>query len=250
MQTIIHKYLGLEEDKISRKELIVLCILGYLFGFICRSFYIFNAAENSPHVFLNGVPMINTEDGYFFAEFIKNLIIGHPDASYKIFLKDSGHGSLLLLTWLLYQLSPFDIEQVAVFIPLIFAPLVVIPFVFIGRLLGNTFFGFGAGLICSVGNAFLRRSSFAYYDTDLFTLTVPALMVLAGIYAIMHPSLRSVFLVGMVLLFSSWLDKGIIVEIIYMTFMAVFIIMHFRNTEIFKMLIMPECSSRERSGMV
>lgn len=236
--TAIHRYLGLEEDKLGRKEVIILCILAYLFGVLCRSFYIFNAAQNAPYVLFDGFPMINTEDGYHFAELIKQIVIGHPDGTYTTFLRPNGPGSLTFLTWLAYILTPWKIEQVAVYIPLIFAPLTALPFIFIGRLFGNTLFGFGAGVLSSVGNAFFRRTSFAYYDTDLFTLTAPALVVLAGIYTVLNPNLRAAAMVAITLVISGWLDKSVLVTPLYLTFLAIFIPMHFRNEDFPKMLIM------------
>ena len=238
MQAIINKFLSLDEDNLGPKGLIVLCVLAYLFGVICRSFYFFNALENYPYVFSNGFPMINTEDGYFFAEFVKMIAIDHPDASYAEFLFPNGRGVLIFLTWLLHAFLPFNIEQTAVLIPVIFAPLVAIPFIFIGRLLGNAWFGFCAGILCSVSNSFFRRTSFAYYDTDFFSVTAPGLIVLAGIYTLLNPSLRSTLIISLVLPLATWLDKAIVASPVYVTFCLIFVLMHFRHKDFFKMLIM------------
>ena len=236
--TVVNKYLSLEEENLDKKGVIILCILAYLFGVICRSFYIFNAFTDTPYVLLDGLPMINTEDGYFFAEYVKTLADDSLNKNYNVLIRGGGHGSVVLLTWLLHEITPFTIEQVAVCIPVIFAPLVALPFIFIGRLLGNSLFGFTAGILTSISPSFFRRTSFAYFDSDIFSLTAPTLLVCLGIYTLLNPSLRSILIIGVIAVLSGWMDKPLVNMPIYLTFFTIFIIMHFRNEDFFKMLIL------------
>lgn len=236
IQNIIERYLGPEEEGLDKKTVLTLCVLGYLVGVIARSFYIFTAFTDAPYVILDGFPMINTEDGYYFAQLIKEVI---TTENYTIFARIDAHGVTVLIPWLFYQLLPaFTIEQIAVCIPLIIAPLVAVPFVLLGRLLNNTYLGFFAGVIVSLSSSYFRRSSFAYYDSDLFALTAPTLIVLAAVYVLLNPNLRSALLVAISLLFAIWADKGTVVTPIYLTFIAVFIIMHFKSQDFFKILIL------------
>jgi len=236
IQNIIEKYLGPEEEGLDKRTVLLLCALAYLIGTLARSFYIYVAFKEAPYVILDGFPMINTEDGYYFAQFAKEAII---KKDYELFVSSNGHGSIVLITWLFYQLMPFlTIEQIAVCIPMIISPLVAVPFILLGRLLNNTYLGFFAGVIVSLSSSYFRRSSFAYYDSDLFSLTAPALIVLAAVYLLLNPNLRSALLVAISLLFAGWADKGIVGTPIYLTFLAVFLITHFRNQDFFKLLIL------------
>ncbi len=236
IQNIIERYLGPEEEGLNKRTVLLLCVLGYLIGVLARSFYVYVAFTEAPYVILDGFPMINTEDGYYFAQFVKEAI---TKGDYSIFAKSNGHGSIVLITWLFYQLLPFlTIEQIAVCIPMIISPLVAVPFILLGRLLNNTYLGFFAGIMVSLSSSYFRRSSFAYYDSDLFSLTAPTLIVLAAVYVLLNPNLRSALLVAIALLFSAWADKGIVGTPIYLTFVAVFLIMHFRNPAFFKLLIL------------
>lgn len=235
IQNLIENYLSPEEEGLDKQTVFILCVLGYLIGIIARSFYIFNAFSDAPYVILDGLPMINTEDGYYFAHQVKGTIINE---SYENFLFQNGLGSLVLITWLFHKLLPFlTIEQIAVCIPMIITPLVALPFIFIGKLLNSTYLGFFAGVIVSLSSSYFRRTSFAYYDSDLFSLTAPALVVLAGIYVLLNPNLFAAFLAAAVLIFGQWADKYTVLNPIYLTFIAVFIAMHFRNQLFFKLLI-------------
>ena len=233
----IQNLLSLEKDKITAVQTVLLCLIAYAFGAVCRLFYFFNAADSS-FVLLDGVPMISTEDGYFFAYFIKQLIEGHPDGSYYFFLKVGGHGLLILLTWLGAVLSPFSIEQVAVFMPVIFPPLTALPIIYLCRCLGSTILGFFAGLLSVVGMSFFRRTSFAYYDTDFFSLTFPCLIVFLGVYAILNPGIRSTLALGIITAASNWLDKSQITETLQVVILVFYVARNFRHADLPQALIL------------
>ncbi len=226
------EFLDPGKDNIGRNQAIALVVVAYLFGVLCRSFYLWNALD-VPSVLLNGVPMISTEDGYLFADYV-NSHLKQDFSRTNVNLWQSGsHGALAAITLFLVKITPFNLEQVAVFMPMIFPPLLAVPLFYTGRLLGSSIMGFFAALIGTISLPYLKRTSFAYFDTDLFSLMAPAIIVALGIYAIKNPGLLQILWVGIMVYLSKWLDKPQIAELMYIAFAGGYIIAHFRNPKIY-----------------
>ena len=224
-------------DKITLTQTILLIILVYGFGVLCRMFYFWTALD-VPSTLLNGVPMISTEDGYLFADHVK----AHINQDFSIrklsLLAGGGHGSITALTYFLVKILPWNLEQVAVFMPAMFAPLLAVPMVLTGRWLGNTTMGVFAALIAVVAMPYLKRTSFAYYDTDLFALTAPAMIVALGIYAIRNPGIIPVALTSLMACLTMWLDKVLIAGVMQVAIVIVFVITNFRNPVVYSRFIL------------
>ncbi len=224
----IKNLLSLEKERISAKQTLLLVLIAYAFGAGCRLFYLFKALDN-PTMLLDGFPMISTEDGYLFANYVKAVVNDFSLADSRFFKDISGRGLLVLLAWLGYVITPFTIEQVAVFLPVIFPPLVVLPLIYLGRLLGSTIWGFFAAVITVVGTSFLRRTSFSYFDTDFFVLTVPCLLILLGVYAILNPGLRAVLLLSLFVALTDWLDKVQVTGTLHLVIMLIYFMRNFKR---------------------
>jgi hypothetical protein len=68
-----------------------------------------------------------------------------------------------------------SVEQIMTYMPAFVASMFAIPLVLIGRLLGSTWWGFLAALIGASANSYYNRSMAGYFDTDMFSVTLPAL---------------------------------------------------------------------------
>ena len=233
----VQEFLDLGKDPIGKKQTLLLCLVAYLFGVMCRSFYLWTALD-IPGMLLNGVPMISTEDGYYFASIVNSNLSGDAEGVFRQLTVQGGLGSLVTVSFLLVKILPFSLEQIAVFIPMVFAPLVALPMIYIGRLLGSTAMGFGAGLLTTVGLPYMKRTSFAYFDTDIFGLFGPSLVVAVGIYAIINPGLRQILILGLVACISKWLDKAQIAELIYATAFVVYVLVNLKNPNIYRHVIL------------
>lgn len=225
------------ENNITARQAVILCLIAYLFGVLMRSFYLWNALD-IPSTLLDGVPMISTEDGYLFVDYVNSYLKQDFSRISVGLFQEGGHGVITALTYLLVRILPFTLEQVAVFMPMFFAPLLAIPTIYACRWLGNTAMGFFAALIVVSALPYLRRSSFAYFDTDLFALTAPVAIVALGIYAIRNPGMVQILLVVLMAELTRWLDKPQIAEVIYIPFFIVYVIVNFRHPKIYQHLIL------------
>lgn len=233
----ICEILDLGEDKITRNQAIILALAAYLFGVLCRSFYLWNALD-VPSVLLNGVPMISTEDGYLFADYVNSHLKQDFSRGGVNLWQPGAQGSLTAITLFLVKILPFKLEQVAVFMPMIFPPLLAVPLLYAGRFLGSTTMGLFAALIGTIALPYLKRTSFAYYDTDLFALFAPAMVVALGIYAIKNPGLLQILWVAIMVSLARWLDKPQIADLMYAAFAGGYILANFRNPQIYSHILL------------
>ena len=225
------------QDQFSVSRTILLILVAYAFGACCRLFYLWNALD-TPQVLLDGFPMIGTEDGYLFADYVKAHLQQDFSRHQIYLLAPQGHGAITLFTYLFVKLLPYSIEQVAVFMPVIIAPLLAVPMVLTGRWLGNTTMGFLAAVLAVVFLPYMRRTPFSYFDTELFALTAPAMLVAVGIYVIRNPGLLQVALLCAMTILTMWLDKYVVAVAMHITIAIVFVIANFRHPRIYEMLIL------------
>ena len=192
----LDKSLALPKDKLSLRQAWLLALLAYLFAVAVRCFYPDLMLAN-PGNLHNGLPILNNIDGYLFADEANKLLSDHPRASWERVLS-----APFLISLLIYGISAtgiWHLEQVIYFVPLVFAPLVCFPLVFIGRALGSTWLGFIAALLASVTWSYYNRSLAGYLDTDTLTTTMPMLLCLALLHLLQRSTPRNAIIVGVLI---------------------------------------------------
>ncbi|HIP13597.1 MAG TPA: hypothetical protein EYG73_12890, partial [Arcobacter sp.] len=69
------QFLELPDENISKKQLLGLILLAYIFSFAIRLIWVFQFGDY-PAFHYNGELMINTNDGYFFAAGAQEVLSG------------------------------------------------------------------------------------------------------------------------------------------------------------------------------
>jgi len=82
-----------------------------------------------------------------------------------------------------------SVEQIMAYMPAVFGGLLAVPLVLIGRLLGSTWWGFLAALIGASAHSYFNRTMAGYFDTDMFSVTLPAVALYFFLRALCHRSL-------------------------------------------------------------
>jgi undecaprenyl-diphosphooligosaccharide--protein glycosyltransferase len=128
----------------------------------------------------NGQFMINTNDGYFWAEGARDLLSGISQPN------DLSPTSLApaQLTALFATLLPFSFESIILYMPVFLSSLVVIPIILIARELDNLEMGLIAALLGSVAWSYYNRTMVGYYDTDMLNIVLPMFLLWSIIWAI------------------------------------------------------------------
>ncbi len=159
----------------SKEELSIKCLLGlmllaYIFSFSIRLIWVYQFQDN-PSFMWNGQFMINTNDGYFFASGVQQILEGmHTDNPRIPNMWDYG---AVAITALLTKITPFSLETVILYMPAVISSLVVIPIILIARLYSQSLWGFFAALLGSIAWSYYNRTMIGYYDTDMFSAMAP-----------------------------------------------------------------------------
>ncbi len=128
-----------------------------------------------PQMVRDGIALPNTHDSFYFGSILqKALYQKHQDN--HLIPSVYTNGMITYLPYLLLKAFPdqWTIEELLLKIPVWVAGLVCIPIVLIGRLYGSSLWGFFAACLAGVAHSYYNRTLAGYYDTDMFSITVPA----------------------------------------------------------------------------
>lgn len=164
------------KDNYNWKFLIFFLFAAYAFSFVVRLIWVYMFSDN-PSFFWDGQLMINTNDGYFWAEGARDILAGphQPNDSSPV------NSPTSILTAFIATIVPFSLDTLILYMPTIFGSLLVVPVVLIGRVLGMSSVGFVAALLAGIVWSYYNRTMTGYYDTDLLIVVLPALLTWAMI---------------------------------------------------------------------
>jgi len=115
-----------------------------------------------------------THDSYFFASAIKHGGNFDPQQM-PLHPTVSEYGALTVLGHRAASLTGIDVAEVVTYMPVLLGGLIAIPVVLIGRKYGSITWGFGAACVAGMGYSYFNRTIAGYFDTDLFSVFLPAL---------------------------------------------------------------------------
>ena len=139
-----------------------------------------------------------------------------------------------VITAFAVKFFPFiSLDTAMLYLPPVISSLVVIPIVLIGRLYGNLLWGFLAALIGSIGWSYYNRTLAGYYDTDMFSASLPMFILYFLLSAIKNKNLIYAVLAGIMTIIYPWLyDQGL--SIVYaMGIISFLYLMVFNNKDKF-----------------
>jgi len=142
---------------------------------------------------LNGQFMINTNDGYYWAEGARDILSGsstNPQASgffdkfHQVNDLSPVSSAVSLLTALLVKVLPFSFESIIFYMPAFLGSLIVVPIILIAKELKNLEMGLVAALLASIAWSYYNRTMSGYYDSDMLTVVLPMFVLWGLIVAI------------------------------------------------------------------
>jgi len=164
----------------QNKKTILLILIAFTFSFAVRLIWVyqFNGAEQFK---FNNQFMINTNDGYYYAEGARDILAGITKNSNDLSPFESA-GSIL--TAVIAKILPISFETIIFYMPAFFASLLVIPIILIARSIDRLEIGFIAALLASIAWSYYNRTMVGYYDTDLLNIVFPTFFLWSLIWAI------------------------------------------------------------------
>ncbi len=187
--------LQLPNESINTKTVLLFILIAYLFALSMRYIWVMDI-QGVSSFYWNHALMINTNDGYFFAEGARDILSG---AHQPNDLSPINEPISLLTAWLL-KIIPVSFETLILYMPAFIGSLIVIPLILMGRTLGQTTLGFVAALLASIANSYYNRTMTGYYDTDMLTIVLPLFALYFMLLAITHQ--RNRFLIPITVTFA------------------------------------------------
>jgi len=138
---------------------------------------LYSRAARVPGFKWQGKFLPTTNDSYLFASTIKQSAQADTNATpFKKHPTATELGAVTLLGRSLAR-AGYHPSDIITYLPALMAGLLAIPMVLLGRLYGSTLAGIGAACIAVVAFSYFNRTNAGYYDTDMFSVTVPAFIL-------------------------------------------------------------------------
>ncbi|MBE0514600.1 STT3 domain-containing protein [Sulfurimonas sp.] len=153
--------------------------VAFLFSVAVRMIWFYQFADYEPFKF-NGQFMINTNDGYCWAEGARDILSGVSQENDLSPITTAASQLTALFAYIL----PFSFESIILFMPVILGSLVVIPIILIAKSLDNLELGLVAALLASIAWSYYNRTMIGYYDTDMLNIVLPMFLLWSIIWAV------------------------------------------------------------------
>lgn len=199
----IREFLKLEVDNTSQKMLFVYIFIAYFFAIAVRYYWIY-VFQNDPNSMWNGQVMINTNDGYAWAEGARDILNGGNTPNDGSAVTQS----ISKITALLASVVPVSFETLILWMPGVFGSLLVIPVLLIGKAINQIRIGFIAALLASIALSYYNRTMIGYYDTDLLVIVLPTFVLWGVIVSLIEQKNRYLAMTAFLVILYSWYYGG------------------------------------------
>lgn len=220
------KMFDIQENKLSLKTTLLIIIATFMFSILCRMIWV-NQFSGEETFLWNNQLMINTNDGYYFAEGAKDIVADdYSDA------RSPTNTFVSQVTAFFIEAFSLDLETVILYLPAFLSSLIVIPMVLIGRTLGNTYLGGVAALLSAVTWSYYNRTMVGYYDTDMLNIVFPMFILLGMVLAIKRQHVRYILIsVVSIMLYQSWYTASYSLIIALIGMFALYLVVKDRSNK-------------------
>jgi len=181
----------------KKYETWVYIFIAYLFSVSCRLIFIYQVGDN-PAFYWNHEIMINTNDGYFFATAVKQMLFGTNQYNPLIPTAINTYTGTVYSVYFLAKILPFSLDTIILYMPTFVSSLIVIPIILTMKLYNKTFLGFLAALLASITWSYYNRTMTGYFDTDMFALVFPVFVLYFLIKFAYKQNILDIFIVAVI----------------------------------------------------
>ncbi|MBA3025765.1 MAG: peptide transporter [Sulfurimonas sp.] len=148
----------------------------------------------------NGQFMINTNDGYFWAEGARDILSGISQPNDLSPTTEAASQ----LTAFFAKILPISFESLILYMPVFLSSLVVVPIILIARGINNLEMGLIAALLASIAWSYYNRTMVGYYDTDMLNIVLPMFLLWTIIWAIQTKEEKYLLLAALDIVIYRW----------------------------------------------
>jgi len=169
------------------KLTLIYILVAFTFSVLMRLIWAYQFGDMEAFKF-NGQFMINTNDGYYWAEGARDLLSGITQDNDLSPVTTAASQ----LTAFIATILPFSFETIIFYLPVFLSSLIVVPIILIAKDLKNLDMGLIAALLASIAWSYYNRTMIGYYDTDMLNIVLPMFLLWSIIWAI--DTKRDIFL--------------------------------------------------------
>jgi dolichyl-diphosphooligosaccharide--protein glycosyltransferase/undecaprenyl-diphosphooligosaccharide--protein glycosyltransferase len=182
-----------EEEYNSLKYSLIFMAVAYVFSIAIRMIWVYQFQGNESFYWNNEL-MINTNDGYYFASAVQNLLFGMHSENPQIPSAINSYPGVIYTSVLLAKILPFSYETVILYMPAVISSLVVVPMILIARLFKMQIYGFLSAVVGSIAWSYYNRTMIGYYDSDMFSVLFQMLVLYSFISLLVEHKLSNIIL--------------------------------------------------------
>lgn len=227
------EYINLKESITTSGYFLLLIMIAFVFSVSIRLIWVdqFSAVDSFKW---NNEIMINTNDGYYYAEGARDIIKGSHEANDL----SSVESPLSKLTAVLASVLPISFETLILYMPTFFGSLLVVPIMLIARVFNQDMVGFIAALLGSIVWSYYNRTMTGYYDTDMLIVVFPTFFVWGVLFSLSRENSDSFFIAPLFSILAMTWHGGTINIVNSMFFLTFFYVLIFerRNLYYYKFL--------------
>ncbi len=213
----------------GNKKIILYIIIAFAFSFATRLIWV-NDFKDMEQFKFNNEFMINTNDGYLWAEGARDIIAGSHQANDL----SSIDGATSILTALIVKILPFSFETIIFYMPAVFGSLIVIPLVLIGQSIKKPEVGLIAALVASIAHSYYNRTMVGYYDTDLLNIVLPTILLWSLIWAVRTKEDKYIFFMALdIIVYRWWYPQSYSLEFAFFGLISLYVIYQYIKKEDF-----------------
>ena len=192
-----------DDNKISVKYFIVLLFVAFIFSVSCRMIWVSQFSDIESFKW-NHELMINTNDGYYYAEGARDIIAGiHQENDLSPI-----NSPLSKLTAILASILPIELETLTLYMPTFFGSLLILPIMLIARVFNQDRVGFVAALLGGITWSYYNRTMTGYFDTDLLIVVLPTFAIWGVLLALKNEKNRFLIVAPLFALLAMYWHNG------------------------------------------
>jgi len=229
------------------KLTIIYIVIAFVFSVLMRMIWVYQFEGYDAFKYA-GQFMINTNDGYFWAEGARDILSGvsQPHDLSPITTAPA------YLTAFFAKILPFSFESIIFYMPSYLSSLVVIPVILIAKRLGNLELGFISALFASVTWSYYNRTMVGYYDTDMLNIVLPMFLLWSIIWAMDTKEDKYLIITALdILVYRWWYPQSYSLEISFFVLILLYtLIFERKNLYNYKLLAIMMFAMMNISGFI
>ncbi len=204
---------------------VFLIFLAFVFSMAVRLIWVYQFSDYDAFIYA-GQFMINTNDGYYWAEGARDLLSG-------TFQKNDLSPITSAPAWLTYifaKILPTSFETLIFYMPSLLGSLIVVPMILIGQNLKLIEVGFLASLLASIAVSYYNRTMIGYYDTDMLNIVFPAFLMWSLILGMRTKEEKYLLITGLeIIAYRWWYPQSYSLEVSFFVLILLYTIIYERK---------------------